>query len=381
MNSRFACLSVSALALTSWVAGCSSSSPSSASPGTSAAPAAAAHPGADAGGASTNAEGCPVNSGYAGDGMCLPAPPADQGFQLHYGTTDYASSTAVAPFVLPPNNETVDCYYVKTPNDTDVYVGGYQFSMRPGSHHLLVNVNATAQADGFATCGANDQSAGLLGGTMTPTVDERSDPAPENQGLAVKLPANSQAVMNFHVINTSAEPMMREAWMNYYYMNAADVKGYRGNVFLVGGVGFQITPGTHKTYTYSCSPDRPTRILSLSAHMHAHATRMSAWKVTGGQPSLVYENYDWASPTEIRYDSVHQNTMPDPATQTPGGSTGQMILQPTDTLQWECDVDNTSNVTLTFRNEVYTGEMCIMTGVMVPADDPMKPDDFTCTLN
>ena len=73
--------------------------------------------------------------------------------------------------------------------------------------------------------------------------------------------------------------------------------------------------------------------------------------------------------------------MPDPATQTPGGSTGQMILQPTDTLQWECDVDNTSNVTLTFRNEVYTGEMCIMTGVMVPADDPMKPDDFTCTLN
>ena len=330
---------------------------------------------------STNAEGCPVNTGYAGDAMCLQAPPPDQGFQLHYGTTDYASAAAVAPFVIEPNNETVDCYYLKTPNDTDVYVGGYEFSMRPGSHHLLVNVNAMAQPDGFATCGANDQSAGLLGGTMTPTVDERSDPAPENQGLAVKLPASSQAVLNFHVINTSADPMLREAWMNYYYMNAADVKGYRGNVFLVGGVGFQITPGTHKTYTYSCSPDRPTRILSLSAHMHAHATRMSAWKVSGGQPSLVYANYDWASPTEIRYDSVHQNAMPDDATQTPGGSSGQLVLQPTDTLQWECDVDNTSNVTLTFRNEVYTGEMCIMTGVMVPADNPMNPDNFTCTLN
>ena len=58
-----------------------------------------------------------------------------------------------------------------------------------------------------------------------------------------------------------------------------------------------------------------------------------------------------------------------------------MVLQPTDTLQWECEVDNTSDVTLTFRNEVYTGEMCIMTGVMVPDDDPMNPDDFTCTLN
>ncbi len=253
--------------------------------------------------------------------------------------------------------------------------------MRPGSHHLNVDINAVAEPNGFATCQPNDQSPGLLGGTETPVVDERSDPAPENAGLAVKLPANSQAVLNFHVINTSAQPIMREAWLNYFYMDPADVKGLRGNVFLVGGVGFQITPGTHKTYTYACSPDRPTRILSLAAHMHVHATRMSAWKVTNGQPSLVYETYNWDQPTNLRYDSMHQNTMPDRTAGMPGGSTGQLILQPTDTLQWECEVDNTSGVTLTFRNEVYTGEMCIMTGAMVPADDPMQPDNFTCTMN
>jgi hypothetical protein len=377
MNFRLTCLSVSALAVTSWVAGCSSSS------GTGGASMSAAQPGGgiDAGAASTNADGCPVNSGYVGDDFCLAPPAADKGFQLHYGTTDYASAAARAPYELAPNNEMVDCYYMKTPNTTDVYVGGYEFSMRPGSHHLNAVVNATAQADGFATCQANDGSPGLLGGTETPKVDERSDPAPENAGLAVKLPADSQAVLNFHVINTSAQPILREAWLNYYYMDAADVKGYRGNVFLVGGVGFQIAPGTHQTYTYSCSPDRPTRILSLAAHMHVHATRMSAWKVTAGQASLVYETYNWDSPTNIRYDSVHANTMPNRAMQQPGGSTGQMILQPTDTLQWECEVDNTSDVTLRFRNEVYTGEMCIMTGEMVPADDPMTPDDFTCTLN
>jgi hypothetical protein len=377
MNSRFACVSVSALALTSWMAGCGSSS----TPGTSGSAAMASPKGADSGPPSTAPDGCPVNSGFAGDEMCLPPPPPDKGFQLHYGTTDYASSTAMAPFLLAPNNEIVDCYYLKTPNTTDVYVGGYEFQMRPGSHHLNVDINPMAEADGFATCQANDQSPGLLGGTETPVVDERSDPAPENAGLAVKLPANSQAVMNFHVINTSAHPIAREAWLNYYYMDAADVKGFRGNVFLVGGVGFQITPGTHKTYTYACSPDRPTRILSLAAHMHVHATRMSAWKVVGGQPSLVYETYNWDQPTNVRYDSVHQNTPPDRASQTPGGSSGQFILQPTDSLQWECEVDNTSGVTLTFRNEVYTGEMCIMTGEMVPADDPMMPDNFTCTMN
>ena len=38
-------------------------------------------------------------------------------------------------------------------------------------------------------------------------------------------------------------------------------------------------------------------------------------------------------------------------------------------------------MTLTFRNEVYTGQMCVVGGVMVPDDDPMNPYDFTCALN
>jgi hypothetical protein len=197
----------------------------------------------------------------------------------------------------------------------------------------------------------------------------------------VALPANSQVVLNFHVINTTSEPMLREAWANYFYIDQSAVKGYRGNVFLVGGLGYQIAPGTQQTYQYACSPNRPTRILSLYAHMHAHSTRMTVWKVSAGQLSLVYETYNWSTPTEIKYDSVHTNTMPDRAAQTPGGSTGALVLQPTDTLQWECAVDNTSNATLTFRNEVYTGEMCIVTGEMVPADDPMNANNFLCDLN
>jgi hypothetical protein len=337
--------------------------------------------GAAEAGPSTAANGCPVNSGYLGDANCLPVPAPSEGFQLHYGPTDYANPTDVAPFLLQPSGEIVDCYYEKTPNTKDVYVGGYEFYMRPGSHHLNMNVNPQPQADGFALCQANDQSPGLLGGSETPKVDQRTDPAPENQGLAVFLPANSQAVINFHVIDTTAHPILREAWLNYYYMDPSQVKGLRGNVFLVGGLGFQITPGTHQTYTYACSPTRPTRILSLAAHMHVHATRMSAWKVTAGQPSLVYETYDWSTPSELRYDTVTTNPVANPSTQTPGGSSGSLVLQPGDTLQWECEVNNTSNVTLTFKNEVYTGEMCIMTGTMVPADDPMNAYNFVCDNN
>jgi len=212
--------------------------------------------------ATLDSNGCPVNSGFVGDERCLAAPAADEGFQLHYAAMNYDNPKSEGPYLLQPGQEVVDCYYMKSPNTKDVYVGGYQFSLRQGSHHFNVDVNTMAQPDGLAACGANDNAPGLLGGTTVPVDDERADPAPENAGLAVHLPANSQIALNFHVINTTSAPILREAWANYYYMDQSDVKGFRGNVFLIGGLGYQIAPGTHKTYTYACSPDRPTRILN-----------------------------------------------------------------------------------------------------------------------
>ncbi len=382
MALRAALLSFPAFAVAAGLAACSSSvvqPQAGAKPSTGAVGVAEA--GADAG-PSMLSNGCPVNSGYVGDDRCLPGPATTDGFQLHYGVAgEYLEPAVESPFILQPGQEINDCYYEKTGNAEDRYIGGFDFQMRPGSHHIIMNVNPTAQADGFATCGANDLTPGLLYSSETPVYDLRTDPAPENQGLAVKVPANSQAVINFHVINTTPNPILREAWLNYFYVDPATVTGIRGNVFLLGGLGFQITPGTQTTYQYSCSPDRPTRILTLAAHMHAHTSRLSMWKVTAGVAAQIYESYSWENPAGFSFDSVHTNPTWDRATQVPGAVSGQLVLQPSDSLQWECAVNNDSNVTLTFRNEVYTGEMCVVGGTMVPADDAMNPYDFTCTRN
>jgi hypothetical protein len=150
----------------------------------------------------------------------------------------------------------------------------------------------------------------------------------------------------------------------------------------MGGLGFAIAPGAHQAYTYSCAPDRPVRILSMAADMHPSTIRASAWKVTGGTTAtLVYEAYDWANPTELRYDSVHQNPAANPATQTAGGASGSLTVQPSDVLRWECEVNNTTSDTLTFQNGLYAGEQCIMTGLVVPIDDPMSAADFSCVFN
>jgi len=225
-------------------------------------------------------------------------------------------------------------------------------------------------------------SPGALGGTQFPTFDSRTGVPSENVGLATPIAATSQAVLNFHVINSTSKPTLREAWLNYYYIDPAKVTGRLGTVFLDGGIGFYITPGTHQTYKYTCSPTFPTRILWLTNHMHAHALRMTVYKVSGSDQSKLLESYSWEDPTILYYDSDHTNAPADPAAKIAGADvSGEVVVNPSDQIQWECEINNTSSTTLTFRNEVNTGEMCIAAGSMVRADDPTQPGDFRCTRN
>lgn len=327
-------------------------------------------------------EACASNTGYAGDSACLAPPAAERGFQLHYGPTNHDDPAEVAKYLLPSGQEAVNCYALKTANPVDVFSVGYQFHMRPGSHHLIAQTVPGDLPDGPVSCGAVAVSPGSLGGTQTQLVDSLVDPAAENQGLAIRIPANTQAVLNFHVINTTDAPILSEAWLNYLYADPSEVKGLRGAVFLVGGLGFRIEPGTKQTYQYSCNPNKSGRVLWLAAHMHTHATRMTAWKVTAGTRTKVLEAFNWEDPGTVHFDSAHQNPKSDAVAKNTGADySGDLILEPTDEIQWECEVENTGTQVLTFRNEVLTGEMCVVTGAQVGVDDPSTKTDFACVRN
>jgi hypothetical protein len=323
---------------------------------------------------------CPTNSGFPGDDLCLAPPLESEGFQLHYGPSSYDNPDEVAKFTLEPGQETNDCLFVKTPNQADIVYSGTNIQMRTGSHHLIGQTRATPVPDGFSACIQNDQlPMGTLAGAQTPREDRRTDPAAENQGFGRLVPANTQGVLNFHGINTTEANTLREAWLNYYYLPEGQLTAQRGHVDLTGGLGFKITPGTHKTYQYSCSPTVPVRILSLSSHMHAHSLRMTVWKVSGQQKTKVLDSYSWEEPVAVYYDSAHTNAPGDPTNLKTGGDvSGTLTLDPTDTLDWECEINNDGPNTLTFKNEVFTGEMCLLVGSIVPVVNPKTVADFSC---
>jgi hypothetical protein len=62
-----------------------------------------------------------------------------------------------------------------------------------------------------------------------------------------------------------------------------------------------------------------------------------------------------------------------------GAISGPLTVSPKEAIEWECEIDNTSDGVLTFRNEVNTGEMCILSGAAAAVTGDTKP--FGCNRN
>ncbi|HMI85400.1 MAG TPA: hypothetical protein VK550_14995 [Polyangiaceae bacterium] len=328
--------------------------------------------GADAGvdaGGRPGAMPCDIHSGYDGDEFCIQPPDPSLGFQLHYGPKDYQDPDEVARYVLMPGQETTDCVFMKTPNEVEIFHSEYHGRMRPGSHHMLVFTRSSEAADsvGPEACNQGLDTAMILG-AQTPTIDiDRSqNPAPENDGLAQKLTPRAQAVFQLHYLNSSAKPMLREAWVNVIYRDASTVKVLSDPIFFLAGLAANIPPATTKITKGQAVAPQDVRLVAATGHYHAHTVRFSAFSVIGGERKQILEDYDWHEPTMFTYDTVLTNPLWNPSEKKAGASSGVLNLAAGDRIEWECEVVNDGNVPLRFGDAVYTGEMCNMFGYYAP---------------
>jgi hypothetical protein len=254
-----------------------------------------------------------------------------------------------------------------------MYFYDQYYRMRPGSHHLFVNLTSLDQ-QGWVPESGCDPNALLIGGSQRSEYDFPAGGVtpPEDEDLGRPLGANAQLMLQAHFINTVEKPILREAWVNLMKVTTTDTPRLLGGIVMFGGINEMFAPGTKTTTDYSCeNTHEGRRVVSLFGHRHAHSTRFTAWlEHAGGDKELLYEDYDWHEPTELMFNSITKNPLPDPVALKPGGATGLLVLGAGDKVDWECQVDNDSNDTLTFSNEVYKGEMCNVFGTIVADDGP-----------
>jgi hypothetical protein len=295
---------------------------------------------------------CNLHTGYLGDENCILPPPPDKGFQIHYGPTDYDNPEQ--DFVLQPGEERTTDIPATSGNDTDVYFLYRQYRQRPTAHHIILSVangSSSLLALGRRVGTANTSQDFPVGGVI----------APEDSNVGIPLAAHSVIAANFHTINTTDKPGLREAWINFWYRDPNEVTEPAAEWFKVGDIGFSIPPNSSTTLgPYTCSVDADGRMLWLYGHRHSNNVRFTVTRVRGDQRDVVYDADKWEEPLLLEYSSTVTNHAPDIANGVEGGWNGILDLVKGDQVEWSCDVVNNHDTALRFTEQTLLGEMCIV---------------------
>jgi hypothetical protein len=329
---------------------------------------------------------CGLKTQWAGDQYCINPPPADKGFQLHIGPSDYDNPEP--KYVMQPGDETVENFPVVSGNTSDVYFYFRQYRMRPGSHHLIVSASGGPSGSSTAPGGSPSGSPSTpgvfggrgLGGSQNLALDDPRGGvvAPENQGVGMPLSANTPITMNLHYMNYFNHSIIKEVWVNYWYKDASEVTQPASVVF--SPTPMHVTPGQHMLVHAACPVSGSGRVIDLAGHRHANNLRFSIWRERGSQSDLVYEDYDWEHPLALEYSSVTANTPANRTNSIGGGWSGILDLQDGDNLAFECDIVNNTDQTFVGRNEATNDEMCIMTGESIDSKVPFQCTSTTTLL-
>jgi hypothetical protein len=325
---------------------------------------------------------CAPSSGFPGDEGCLAPPKDGEGMQIHIGPSNYDDPAEVNKFVFHPGQEASNCWTIRIPNKEVVYYQSSVLSGRPGTHHII-NTGFKAEAQltegGFTdTCDgtflASDQSIGALPGASKLYM-ERRPIAPENAHLGREIPADSFMQADMHYFNFTDKDILREFWLNLYFIPKEEVTDTPNQIRGMGGFSYQITPGTDHVYQYTAPITADGRIIELLGHYHSHGERFTAYlKRKSGEELKVFEMYDYLDPLVFDYNSIAKN--PEFSDSSGGAYTGMLEVKAGDTLEWECHIVNDSDTTLTYINEVKSGEMCNLWGASVGTKiEALLPDE------
>ena len=314
------------------------------------------------------------SSGFPGDSQCIEAPPPVLGMQLHFGPSDYTDPDQVAKFLLQPGETDVRCMFMKTPNAAAVHVKEWHARVRPGAYEAMLFEKKAPLPDstGPDTCSTGDTGDALVSVAGSDLDLSFDGGAPEFAGAGMNIGAHTQVAFLVNMSNATDEPLLVEAWLNGLYAKEPVAMEVAPTTWM-GGLGMRVSPHTNQVVRSgasnvpmsSCVASADMNLIALVGSTGSHTTHMAAYVDRAGSTdrTKIYESFDWSSRARLYYDSVVRNPFPDPGTLTPGGPSGILALHPGDAISWECAIENTSDSTLTFSENPFTGELCNFYGV------------------
>jgi hypothetical protein len=265
--------------------------------------------------------------------------------------TDRFLEVIAGDWTIGPGEETYHCI-VQTLTE-DMWVTEYRPLGPPGTHHTTLGYIDTPRADGAWTDG-EDMGDGMIcnGGALgdrlafagAASIDAFAFP----DGIAVKLSAGDQVLLNMHIANPSTETLSGRTGFEVAVADPAEVTE-QADILFVNNVFIGVTPG-QSSHTGVCTLDTDATLLAVIHHMHSTGTHMKTRALpAGGDPVMLLDE-----PFVFAEQRVAPLEPP-------------FALAAGDQVEVTCDYENPGATTLTFGQSSWDSEMCISIVYRYPA--------------
>ena len=232
---------------------------------------------------------------------------------------------------LDPGSEGYWCTRVTVAED--IWVNGFRALAPLGTHHATLGKDAGGP-DGTFRCGGFSTGSELLFGSGVGT-----DPMQLPDGLAVKIAAGEQLLLNLHVNNVGQDVLTGTSAVEVLTMAPGGVVHEVGFVLAGLSGGLTVVPG-QSTQTGRCTPGQDVTLLTVGPHMHTRGVHQLVTTAQGTEPPVVL--FDGA----YSFSSQSAHWLPQPVVVSPGGH-----------IDVICTYQNDSPSTLVF-GEHTSDEMC-----------------------
>jgi hypothetical protein len=245
-------------------------------------------------------------------------------------------------WTMPAGQEGYVC--VRQTLEEDLFVAAFEAINPLGTHHTLLTAGEPDAPDGVSDCNAGTNHLLSVYGSGVGT-----NPMIFPDGVAVRLEAGTQLLLNLHLFNTTLDPMTGTSGTRMRTLADSDVE-HEAEGILAGTVALQLPPHEQTTQIGHCTMTDDFTIFAVSPHMHqlgVHA-KVVAETSDSGEIELHEGPYDFDQ--QLYY-------MLDP-----------LPMKQGDRIRVECTYDNTTDRMIGFGDSSLD-EMCFSGVYRYPARD------------
>jgi hypothetical protein len=247
---------------------------------------------------------------------------------------------------VAPGTERFVCALATIPEE--LFIQRFEPVAPSGTHHVLLTLVGPGGTDGVFDCSPGTLSDAML---FAAGIDSEGQDLP--LGVAMRIPAGSQVLINIHLLNPLLTEVSGTSGIRVGVAPAVAV-AQQAEMIFAGTTRFTIEPGTQESATGRCEFAKDATVLLVWPHMHTLGVHMRVVHVAGDPLAAT-------TPRVILHDAPYDF-----------GEQRQYPIDPTlvragESIEVTCTWDNPGNQVVVFGDSTLE-EMCFAGLVRYPAN-------------